>query len=181
MFQYVQFLLCFFLGGLVSANGIVFLGYQVGHMQAVGTSAMNTAMSAMYHEGFFIRWGRAAKIAKLWLLFLQKYTLATSLVYQRGLNRFAIIPKLHMLHHGALRLLRESQRAEEDGTIWALNPLSESVQLQEDYIGKPSRLSRRVAPRQIHLRVCQRSLISTMQFIKKADCDQRGLFAIGKV
>ena len=138
---------------------------------------MNTAISAMYHEGFFIRWPRALKISKLWFFFLQKYSQAVSIVYRRGLNRFAIIPKLHMLHHGALKLLRESQRAQEDGTTWTINPLSESVQMQEDWIGRPNRLSRRVAPRRVHFRVCQRSLISVMQFLKKADKDQRGLFA----
>ena len=43
---------------------LFFWGTKLAMMQAVGTAAMNTAMSAMYHEGFFIRWGRAAKIAK---------------------------------------------------------------------------------------------------------------------
>lgn len=137
---------------------------------------MNTAIATMYYEGYFIRWPRAMKIAKLWLLYLQKYTLATEIVYRRGLNRFAIVPKLHMLHHGALRLLREAQRAQEDATIWTINPLSESVQLQEDWIGRPSRLSRRVNPQRLHLRVCDRSLISTMKHLKESDKDQRGLF-----
>lgn len=137
---------------------------------------MNTAISTMYYEGYFIRWPRAMKIAKLWLLFLQQYSLAAGIVYRRGLNRFALIPKLHFLHHGALRLLREAQRAQEDSTTWAINPLSESVQLQEDWIGRPSRLSRRVCPRRVHLRVCQRSLISIMEQLKRADKDQRGLF-----
>jgi hypothetical protein len=84
---------------------------------------MNTAISAMYYEGFFIRWPRAQKIAKLWLLFLQKYSLATALVYRRGLNRFALVPKIHMLHHGAIRLLREAERAEEDSTTWAVKKI----------------------------------------------------------
>lgn len=148
-------------------------------LQVAGTKAINTVMSSLYHEGFFIRSHRAMKIAKLWLLFLQKYTLATQIVYQRGLSRFAVIPKLHMLHHGALKLLREAQRAEEDRTTWTINPLSESVQMQEDWIGRPSRLSRRVCPKQIHKRVCQRSLISAMQYLKRADKDQRGLFGVG--
>lgn len=77
-------------------------------LQVSGTKAINTVMASLYHEGFFIRSHRAMKIAKLWLLFLQKYTLATQIVYRRGLSRFAVIPKLHMLHHGALRLLREA-------------------------------------------------------------------------
>lgn len=147
------------------------------YFQAIGTSSMNTAISALYHEGLFIRWPRAMKIAKLWLLFLQKYTQATRIVFARGRNRFAVVPKLHMLHHGALALLRQSQRAEEDNTVWTLNPLGESVQMEEDWIGRPSRLSRRVAPRKLHYRVRQRMLISAMDFLKKADLDQRGMFA----
>ena len=146
-----------------------------------GTVAMNTAIAAMYHEGYFIRWPRARKIAKLWLLFLQQFSLAASLAHNLGRNRFAIVPKLHLLHHGALKLLRESERAEEDSTVWCVNPLGESVQLQEDWIGRPSRMSRRVSARQVHLRVCQRTLISTMEFLKKADLDKRGLFSVSHV
>ena len=148
--------------------------------QVDATIAINTAISMMYYEGFFIRWARARKIGKCWLLFLQLYSRATRLVYTRGLNRFAIVPKLHMLHHGAIRLIRESQRAEEDDTVWCINPLSESVQMQEDWIGRPSRLSRRVCPKQLHYRVCQRSLISTMQFLKRADQDERGIFSVSR-
>lgn len=147
-----------------------------GCLQVIGTRAINTAISALYHEGFFIRWPRALKISKLWLLFLQKYSFASRLTYRRGLSRFALVPKLHMLHHGAMRLLREAQHAETSGTVWTINPLGESVQLQEDWIGRPSRLSRRVCPKVIHTRVCQRSLISAMQYLKKADKDPRGIF-----
>ena len=146
--------------------------------EAVGTSSMNLAISVMYSEGFFIRCERALKVAKLWLLFLQKYSLASLLVYRKGLNRFATIPKLHMLHHGCMRLLREAQQAQRNSTIWTLNPLSESVQMQEDWIGRPSRLSRRVCPKLVHLRVCQRLLISTMHHLKRADVDQRGIFSL---
>lgn len=83
-----------------------------------------------------------------------------------------------MLHHGCLQLLRQAQRAEEDETIWTINPLAESVQQREDYIGRPSRLSRRVCPPKMHFRVCQRSLIAVMQALKAADGDKRGLFSL---
>ena len=142
---------------------------------------MNTAISTLYHEGWFIRRDRAAKIGQLWLLFLQKYARLANLTYRRGLSRFPLVPKIHMLHHGALRLLREAEMAERNGTLWACNPLSESVQMQEDFIGRPSRMSRRVNPKQIHARVCQRSLISTLQSLKAADKDQRGLFCASVV
>lgn len=143
--------------------------------QAVGARSMNTALSVLYHEGFYIRSKRAEKVSHHWLLFLQKYAAAAGLVYNAGLSRFPLVPKLHYLHHGALRLLREAQRGGNAG--WAINPLSESVQMQEDYIGRPSRLSRRVCPKKVHLRVCQRSLIAVRQSLKKSDVDQRGLFA----
>ncbi|CAL1165836.1 unnamed protein product, partial [Cladocopium goreaui] len=119
---------------------------------ATGTKAMNSVMSALYGEGFFIHWTKAEKIAKLWLLFLQKYAMCARLVYRHGRSRFALVPKLHMLHHGCMRLLRQAELAKQNGTRWTVNPLGESVQQQEDFIGKPSRLSRRVSAKQIHAR-----------------------------
>ena len=53
------------------------------------------------------------------------------------------------------------------------NPLSESVQIQEDFIGRPSRLSRRVSIRALHLRTLQRSLIAHEFALKAADRDNR--------
>lgn len=138
---------------------------------------MNFALSSLYKEGFFICAQRARQIASCWLLFLQKYTDAASFVYRSGLSRFALVPKVHYLHHGAIRLLREAERGlEEGGCGWAINPMSESVQVQEDFIGRPARLSRRVCPKRTHLRVLQRSLINTAKALKQADKDQRGLF-----
>lgn len=145
-------------------------------VQATGTSAMNTVMASLYQEGFFIRAYKAERIAKLWLLFLQKYALAAHICYSRGLRRFALVPKHHYLHHGCIRLLREAQRALRDSGGWALSPLGESVQMEEDFIGRPSRMSRRVNPKRIHYRVCQRTLISAMIALKQSDKDDRGLF-----
>ena len=138
---------------------------------------MNTALAAMYHEGLFIRAERAKQIAKLWMLFLQQYGKGALLAYRSGISRFPFVPKTHYLHHGALRLLREAERGEAHGALsWALNPLAESVHVQEDYIGRPSRLSRRVCPKQVHMRTCQRSLVSVAESLKKSDNDDRGLF-----
>ena len=74
------------------------------------------------------------------------------------------------LHHESLWLIHAPAEAE-----WLRNPLSNSVQLQEDYVGKPSRLSRRVAVPQVHKRVMDRSLISSYQAILASDADERGL------
>jgi hypothetical protein len=71
-------------------------------------------------------------------------------------NRFTMIPKLHYLCHQALRLISESKTG-----AWSINPVAESVQMQEDFIGRPCRLSRRVNPRACHRRVIDRSLLAT--------------------
>lgn len=131
---------------------------------------MNTALSTLYNEGFFIRSAKAIKLAKLIVLFLQKYVLAAALCIDRSRVRFAVTAKVHMLHHPAHRMWQEGIAGP-----WARNPLSESVQMQEDFIGRPSRLSRRVSARLMALRVMQRSLIASMQALQRSDSDSRGL------
>ena len=84
------------------------------------------------------------------------------------MNRYAFVPKVHMLHHSAWQLHQEACKAP-----WATNPLGTSVQIQEDFIGRPARLSRRVAMRSIHVRVLQRTLISAEFALRDADRDQR--------
>ena len=60
-------------------------------------------------------------------------------------------------------------------TAWVINPLSTSVQVQEDFIGRPSRVSRRVDARTVHQRVLDRSLICVQQALEESDRDARGI------
>ena len=136
--------------------------------KAKGTTAMNLLMEALYREGFWIHRDRGLQLAELFMLFLKCFQCAVSESRARGLNRFSLVPKIHMLHHISLRMKSECQQA-----AFCCNPLAESVQIQEDYIGRPSRLSRRVGMKLLHLRVVQRSLISTMYALKRADSDNR--------
>ena len=80
------------------------------------------------------------------------------------------MPKLHFIHHESLKLIHCPAHAK-----WCINPLATSDQMQEDFVGRPSRLSRRVSAQQIHLRVAQRSLISAYTAIQASDRDERGL------
>lgn len=86
--------------------------------------------------------------------------------------RFSLVPKLHCFHHFAITMDRDAQRAE-----WVINPLSTSVQMQEDFIGRPSRVSRRVGVRQLHRNTLYRSLINTKRALQNSDMDTRGLDA----
>lgn len=127
-------------------------------------------MSFMYAHGFWIRSHHGEQLGKLLLGFLQAYASCARVCLREQRNRFALIPKLHMVHHTALRLMIDSGRAD-----WVISPLATSAQQQEDFIGKPARLSRRVAAgRLLHTRLMERSLICSMHAIKAADQDDRG-------
>ena len=103
--------------------------------------------------------------------FLQAYSRLAGHYMRHGKVRYSIMPKLHFVHHCGMWLINGSDKGR-----WVMSPLATSVQMQEDFIGKPSRLSRRVASsRLIHTRVMDRSLIATMNALKAADGDDRGL------
>ena len=138
--------------------------------EAKSTQAMNMALTYMFAHGYWIPSQEALHLFKLLMVFLQGFTKCAQLTNEMGLHRFGLMPKIHYLHHAAHRLRQESERSP-----WAVSPLGESVQMQEDYIGRPSRISRRVDVRQLHLRVVQRSLIAAQQGLESSDVDTRGL------
>lgn len=124
----------------------------------------------MYFAGFWIPRDQGVRLGKWILTFLQSYHRCAVLAFQAGQNRWPLMPKLHFIHHDALKLIHCPAHAK-----WCINPLATSDQMQEDFVGRPSRLSRRVSVQQIHLRVAQRSLISAYTAIQASDRDERGL------
>ena len=141
-----------------------------GPYEAKATKAVSMAISFMYASGFWILAHHGLQLSKLIMVFLQGYTKCAQCCLRQGFHRFGLMPKMHYIHHAADRLRRESVLG-----VWVKNPLSESVQMQEDFIGRPSRLSRRVDVRQLHLRVVERSLINVQQALENSDQDRRGL------
>ncbi|CAK9032092.1 unnamed protein product [Durusdinium trenchii] len=102
----------------------------------------NYFLSSLYHQGLFLRAPKAADIAQRGLKFLREYTVLAQMSFRRNQKRFALIPKGHYLHHQLLDLLHQSRRCD-----WCPNLLLYGCQLEEDYVGRPSRLSRRVSPK----------------------------------
>ena len=131
---------------------------------------MNLAMAYMYRSGFWLPQAEGKKLSEWILHAMQGYSLCARVCLQEGRSRYALIPKLHFICHASWRLHSESVRSR-----FCVNPLAESVQMQEDYIGKPARLSRRVDVRLIHLRVLERTLICSRGALETADSDDRGL------
>ena len=73
--------------------------------------------------------------------------------YDQKLCLFKNRPKIHYLNHIFLRVYEEWTAA---GT--AVNPIAEATFMSEDFVGHAARLSRRVDPRAIGLKLLQRYL-----------------------
>eukprot|EP00435_Cladocopium_sp_Y103_P019083 s1967_g4.t1 len=93
--------------------------------------AINACLSGLYRSGLFIPSERAERLARQGLQFLRLYSELAGLCFSRKMRRFPLAPKGHYMHHQMLTLLFQSQNCE-----WALNILSMSVQMEEDYIGQ---------------------------------------------
>ena len=119
---------------------------------------MNVFISVLYAEGFWVRAPVAKQLGAILFKFLRRYQKCCAESIKRGVNRFTLTPKSHMIAHTAEALVSEAARAE-----WALNPLATANQMQEDFVGKPSRLSRRVHQKRIHTRVMERCMLNVWQ------------------
>ena len=137
--------------------------------EADGTSAMNRALSTMYGSGYWVNKNCAKSLSRQVFFFLYVYGRLAHETLAVGKNRYSLMPKLHYLSHVALQLRQQS-----DLVDWCQNPLGCSVQLQEDFIGRPSRASRRVNIRQLHRNVIHRCLILAQLALQRSDGDQRG-------
>ena len=126
--------------------------------QVTATRLMNTVISILYNEGFWIKANLARDLGKMLYKFLACYQTLCKESLKRHVNRFSLTPKCHMLAHTAAELVQQSSVAE-----WAISPLATANQIQEDYIGRPARLSRRVHQLKLHTRVMERSLLNSFE------------------
>jgi len=91
---------------------------------------------------------------------------------RHGLQRYRLVPKLHGISH----MRYDIERCMLKGSS-ALSPLAASCEQDEDYIGRVSRLSRRVGIKLIMLRTLQRVLVASrlkLIQVKKTIGKQRG-------
>ena len=115
--------------------------------------AANACLRGLYQSGVWIRCIEGHELALRGIRFLVGYGSLAKMAFSAGLRRFCLLPKLHFFHHLMVDMLGSSNN-------WILNPLIFSVQLQEDFIGKPARVSRRVSAKTHALRTLQRVLFA---------------------
>lgn len=96
----------------------------------------------------------AKKAAGLSLGFLRKYSKLARMAWRDSVTLWVLMPKFHSLHHLSITLLHGSEKGK------VLNPLCYGAQADEDFIGRPSRLARRVTANPVMCcsRVIQRYL-----------------------
>ena len=119
-------------------------------MSLEAAESLNTCMEDMYAEDVWLQGAVAHRIGQNGMRFMHLYQTLARQSYDQNRALFIFMPKSHVCHHTF------------DGCVhageWHFNPLTFSVQVSEDYIGKKSRLARRVAPSQVIVRVLERSL-----------------------
>ena len=107
----------------------------------------------LYREGVWIESARALEISAHGLKFLRLHGLLAHRAFREQKALFIYMPNLHRLHE-LFFLLQDYARKSE----YAISPLIWGCQVEEDFIGRPSRVSRRVNSRRTMLRTLQRSL-----------------------
>jgi hypothetical protein len=123
----------------------------------LAAAAANECMRLMFEHDVFLQPEIAERIAEAGLKFLRRWAWLAKEAVARSLSQYLLIPKLHAFHHLMLSDLLLPARK---GHL-AVNPATYGVQQDEDFTGKASRLSRRVSPKTVCLRVIERHLQAT--------------------
>ena len=118
------------------------------------TTTMNLCLQKLYqHDEVFLEPSVASAIGELGLRFLRRFSSLARGAFDEGRCLWPLLPKLHSLHHIFITLVQQAGSQHV-----ALHPLCHGTQQDEDYVGRPSRLSRRVAPQRASERCLQRYL-----------------------
>ena len=102
-------------------------------------TAVNASMQVLYSGTAWLSVPEAREAAEQGLRFLRRYSNLCKISHAAGRTLFVLQPKFHAYHHLMMYLLDGTSRGAA-----VLNPLCFSTQVSEDFVGRPSRLSRRV-------------------------------------
>ena len=109
--------------------------------------------SKLYKQQVWIESQLGRQIVQHGFDFLRFNSECAAKSHREGKALFMFMPNLHRLHHIFFNALDQSKKAD-----YILSPLIHSCQQEEDYTGRPSRLSRRCSSRTVMLRTIERCL-----------------------
>lgn len=117
---------------------------------------MNSMFSILYRSGAFLSEHEATFVSQQGLEFLACYSGLAAALFRDGKQwMFPLYPKLHMFHHLMLDIANQARSAKV-----ALSPMLWACQIDEDVVGRSSRLSRRVNIRLVSQRALDRYLVA---------------------
>ena len=116
-----------------------FEGNESLKLAAEACFAIQDLSRTLYRAPMWLKPEHCLRCAELGFKFLRRYGQLASLSKRLQRPFFVLQPKIHLLQHFCVDLHSAFQKKQ-----MGLNPLSKSCQPSEDFIGRPSRLSRRV-------------------------------------
>eukprot|EP00438_Fugacium_kawagutii_P013700 Skav233525 [mRNA] locus=scaffold2975:258320:260080:- [translate_table: standard] len=128
-------------------------------------------INIMHHHGLFLERPCAMRLYVHIMTSLRGYTVLGRAALQYGIRSFIQKPKHHALHHIAYRLREQLLK----GSTLIASPQMLACDVNEDFIGHISRLSRRVGFRLCDLRVFQRYFLKIAALLRRRK--QKGLNA----
>jgi len=124
---------------------------------------IDSFFSKLFKEGIWIHGSKALEISAHGFKFLKLNGRIAYQAFQMGRPLFLFMPNLHRLHEVFFLMVDQVKLAG-----FCISPLIWMCQMEEDYIGKPSRISRRVSCRRACQRTIQRSLLATYAHLRDA-------------
>lgn len=121
--------------------------------QAIGTRKLNEFMRGIWTEDVFIPASKGLVLSECLIDFVRIYAWEAYEADQEDRQVFPMLPKLHALHEVGYEMKRQSLQS-----AWCFNPVVETCQLCEDFVGRTAYLTRCVSPRLQALRTLQRYL-----------------------
>ena len=117
---------------------------------------INRFIAGLYECDVWISSDVAMRLGQLGERFLRLFMELALDSYRAGRALFGYMPKIHIICHCVETMLSDAR-----SSPYILNPLVFAVQIDEDYIGKCSRVSRRCGVGQVIVRGLQRALMAS--------------------
>ena len=110
----------------------------------------------MYSSGLWLTTDVQKEMFKQLRLVERSYNKMASIALQINLPRYRLVPKFHAIGH-----LRKQVGDCIDDNVRSMNALADACDQDEDYVGRVSRLSRRVSIRLTMIRTITRVLVAS--------------------
>ena len=118
---------------------------------------IDACIDELYGSDLWLKSERALSIGLQGERFLHCYMNLATMCFNQGIFLFPYMPKAHPLAHVFAELISHGRNP---ALKCCINPLAHAVQVDEDFIGRQSRVARRVGPSQVVQRVLQRALLA---------------------